>query len=326
MTIASQGLNGFSNLAANLLSGAASLSQSRKGDLITCLRQTNTDCRCEICQSTYENYNTAVNLLEKFILKTMPDRRFTPANVTPGHIKALEHWLLDNGKSPNYCAQTMRSLKALFGRLNRRGSELFAQVRTSPYPTEKRAVNEEVIHQIATDDEVTDTRVACARDIFMVCFLCMGMPLIDAAHLRKSQLRDGRITYYRHKTHHSVTVTVEKELQKLLDRLTPRNSDFLLPILSGNDESQYMQQYRRFYQHYMRCLKRLSARISPDCRLTSYTPRHTWASIAHRKGIDTNTISQALAHANTQVTRVYINDICNEQLQNANKIVISAVK
>ena len=63
-----------------------------------------------------------------------------------------------------------------------------------------------------------------------------------------------------------------------------------------------------------------------ESNLTSYTPRHSWASIAHKKGIYINVISQALGHSNTKTTSIYIKEIENEQLEQANKIVISAIK
>lgn len=295
-------------------------------EIVSQLRQTIAETRGEYSQSTCENYVTAVNSLEKYLNQTEPCQLLTPSTVTPGQIKAFELWMLDSGLKPNYVAQQLRSLRALINRINNRGKELFGKVRTSPYPTAKRAVDEETIHKIAALKLPHCSREAFARDIFVFCFLCMGIPLIDAVYLKKSQIKDKIITYFRHKTRIMVRVKVADELQEIINRISPVDSDYLLPILHGNDEQQHKQQYRRFYQKYMRELKKLSAMMQLENNLTSYTPRHSWASIAHKKGIYINVISQALGHSNTKTTSIYIKEIENEQLEQANKIVISAIK
>lgn len=295
-------------------------------EIVNQLRQTIAETRGEYAQSTCENYITAVNSLEKFLCQTMPCQLLTPYTITSGHVKAFELWMLDSGLKPNYVSQQMRSLRALINRINNRGKELFARVRTTPYPTAKRAVDEVTIHKIASLKLPRFSRLAFARDIFIFCFLCMGIPLIDAVYLKKSQIKDKIITYYRHKTHRMVNINITDELLEITNHLHHTNSDYLLPVLKGNDERMHMQQYRHFYQRYMRSLRKLSSMMELDTNITSYTPRHTWASIAFKKGIDINTISQALAHSNTTITNVYIKEICNEQLMEANKIVISAIK
>lgn len=295
-------------------------------EIVSQLRQTIAETRGEYSQSTCENYVTAVNSLEKYLNQTEPCQLLTPSTVTPGQIKAFELWMLDSGLKPNYVAQQLRSLRALINRINNRGKELFGKVRTSPYPTAKRAVDEETIHKIAALKLPHCSREAFARDIFVFCFLCMGIPLIDAVYLKKSQIKDKIITYYRHKTHRMVNINVTDELQEITNHLPITDSDYLLPVLKGTDERAHMLQYHRFYQRYMHTLRRLSRMMELDTPLTSYTPRHSWASIAFKKGIDINTISQALGHSNTTITSVYIKEICNEQLGEANKIVISAIK
>lgn len=299
---------------------------TQETELVYQLRQTISKTCGEYARSTRENYITAVNALEKFLTQSMPRKLLTPETLTAGQVKSFELWMLDGGHNPNYVAQIMSSLRAVINRINNQGKELFARVRTSPYPTAKRAVDEETIKRMENLKLSVSSGIAQARDIFMVCFLGMGIPLIDAVYLQKKQLKDGIITYFRHKTRIMVRVKVADELQEIINRISPVDSDYLLPILHGNDEQQHKQQYRRFYQKYMRELKKLSAMMQLESNLTSYTPRHSWASIAHKKGIYINVISQALGHSNTKTTSIYIKEIENEQLEQANKIVISAIK
>ena len=164
-----------------------------------------------------------------------------------------------------------------------------------------------------------------ARNVFLFCFYGMGIPLIDAVMLRKSQLSNNEITYRRHKTGRMVTIPVSKELKQLLNRLTPKHSPYLLPVLTTTDRIEAKRQYRRFYQRYMRALTKLEILLCADCHLTSYTPRHSWASIAYKNGININIIAQALGHSNTNTTYSYIQEINNFMLESANNIVTKAV-
>jgi len=76
----------------------------------------------------------------------------------------------------------------------------------------------------------------------------------------------------------------------------------------------------------MRALRGISIKIGGTHRLTSYTPRHSWASIAYQKGVNINVIARALGHANANITLIYIKEISDPQLENANHIVMQAIQ
>jgi integrase len=294
--------------------------------LISLLRQTINETKHQCKPSTYKNKVTAVNTFQRFLAETM--HAFGPITIdslTPEVIKSFEQWALNEGQKPNYISLHMRCLRTLINQINGRGTVLFKNVCTANRQTEKRAVGEETIRHIRELALPSNTNAALARDIFLFCFYGMGIPLVDAVMLKKSQLHDGHIIYNRHKTNRMVKVPVCKELQQLLERLSPSDSPYLLPVLS-NDRTDNMRQYKSFYQRYMRGLKCIARQIGQDCKLTSYTPRHSWASIAYKNGVNINNIAQALGHANTNITYLYIKELSCWQLETANKIVMQAVQ
>ncbi len=292
--------------------------------LVTTLRSQVETMRLQSSASTHKNRVTAVNTFERFVCAT--NTPVTIRSLTPDHIKAFERWALDEGMSPGYVALHMRSLRALFNHLDGRGSLLFKHVRTANCQTQKRAVSEATIRQIRELPLPDRSSQALARDIFLFCFFGMGIPLIDAVRLKKSQLIDGHITYRRQKTGRMVRIKVGKELIKLINQLSPPDSPYLLPVLSTTDKTVIPQQYRRFYQRYMRALSKISQQIGLDHHLTSYTPRHSWASIAYKLNGNVNTIAQALGHANANITYAYIKEIGNKQLEQVNELVMQAVQ
>lgn len=294
--------------------------------LIDMLRHAINETQSQCKPSTRKNKVTAVNTLQQFLREK--EHVFGPItidNFTPDVLKAFERWALDEGQKPNYVALHMRCLRSLINRINGRGNELFKHVRTTNCQTKKRAVSEDAIKQIRQLKLKEGTSLDMARDIFLFCFHGMGIPLIDGVMLKKSQLTNNEITYRRHKTGRMVTIPVSKELKQLLNRLTPKHSPYLLPILTAENSTEAKRQYRQFYQRYMRALKKLETLLDTDCHLTSYTPRHSWASIAYKNGVNINIIAQALGHSNTNTTYSYIQEINNFMLESANSIVTKAV-
>ena len=151
----------------------------------------------------------------------------------------------------------------------------------------------------------------------MLCLLTQGMPFIDLAHLKKEQISEGRIFYYRHKTRCLATPLILPEAEEILRRNQADDSSYLLPILTTNNPKQIELQYKGFLQKYNRALNKLAKMIGPEVKLSSYVARHTWASIAHEIGISDNVISQALAHKDTSTTKAYMKRICDNKLDQA---------
>ena len=297
---------------------------SKTSQLIERLRKEIDAARSQCSYSTHKNRITAVNFFELYI-KDAKLGRITLKHLTPELIKALERWALDKGYKPGYVALHMRCLRSLINRINGRGNELFRNIHTANCQTEKRAVSEDTIKQIRQLQLPANSNLALARDIFLFCFCGMGIPLIDAVMLKKSQLHDGHLIYNRRKTNRMVKIPICHELQQVIERLSSKNSPCLLPVITGNGTDK-MRQYKSFYQRYMRSLAKIEKMINSDCHLTSYTPRHSWASIAYKQGISINEIAQALGHSNANITYHYVMELSSLQLAIANNKVLMAVQ
>ena len=76
---------------------------------------------------------------------------------------------------------------------------------------------------------------------------------------------------------------------------------------------------------YNHSLKTLAKKAKVTSRLTSYTARHTWASVAFSSNVDLPVISKALGHTNTQTTLTYIKEINDFRLDEANKRIVNMI-
>lgn len=275
--------------------------------------------------STVKNNRTAVNCLERFMTERGCSLKLAFTDLTPDMMKSFETWHLEHGMKVSYSAQNMRCLRAMLNRIAGPAGNLFGDVRTSNCQTEKRALGEDTLRQIAGMDLSGNTDVMLARDLFMASFYGMGIPLIDLLNIRKSQCHNGHVTYYRRKTHRKVEIEVCPEMQYVIDRYADDSSPFLFPVLTKTDSVESMKEYRRFYQRYSYALGKVARRIGDDVHLTSYMARHSWASIAYKNSVSVNDIAQALGHSNAKITYAYIKDIDISHLSKANSIVVAAI-
>ena len=70
-----------------------------------------------------------------------------------------------------------------------------------------------------------------ARDMFLMSFYLRGMSFIDMAFLKKTDLKNGYITYRRRKTGPQLIIEWAKEIKMILDKYPKNKSDYLLPVI-----------------------------------------------------------------------------------------------
>lgn len=301
----------------------------RRMPLIERLRREINEASLACSSSTTTNRNTAVNALERFFDEKLGGgSRITARTLTADHLKGFELWHVERHLTANYCSCNMSNLRALLNRMEKetggreRVRQLFRNVRTRRMPAQaKKAESREHIRKFAELETTAGSSMELSKDVFLLSVMLQGMPPIDLAFLTRRQLKDGRIVYNRHKTQCIARPEVTAEAMRIIEKYSRGNSRYLLPIITSDDPKTAEHQYRQFRQRHNRNLRKLASRIAPDCKLTSYTPRHTWASTAHMLGISDNEISQALAHTNTTTTQEYLSSICDEALDRNGRMV-----
>lgn len=253
---------------------------------------------------------------------------------TPERLKEYEDWLAGQQSSPNTISTYMRTLQAVYNRWMSPGIEgynpvLFKDVYTKVESRTKRALTAEQMEQLRnTDFSVLTLRQQQVLTYFLLMFMLRGMPFIDLAHLRKSDLRNRRITYRRHKTGKLMVVDVPPDAMRLLQKYRDKtDSEYLFPLLHGG---LFMEEHHHRYQetlrHFNRELARLMKQLLPGVSVSSYTVNHTWATLAYHSGVPVGLISQSLGHSSIRVTMTYLKPFDAEVIDRINRQVISLVK
>lgn len=273
---------------------------------------------------TASNYLTAVRSWSKFIAS---DWRFSEMDAPT--MEKYQRWLCNKGICMNTVSAYMRALRTLynratFGKLQEDGVDLhpFAKVFTGRAKTVKRSISELEIQRLRSLVLLSNSSLALARDIFLFSFYAMGMPFVDIAYLKKEQVQDGFIQYARHKTGQRISVAVEAPMLEIINRYENPRSDYVFPILTEQKPELLHRQYQRSLRRYNYSLKRLSDMINSSRPLSSYVVRHSWASLAYLHHIDIGLIGKALGHTKASTTLLYIKNLFDPDLADANHSLI----
>ena len=145
-----------------------------------------------------------------------------------------EAWLKANGNCPNTISFYMRILRAVYNRaVEKEVTEQkfpFKHVYTGIDKTVKRAVPLKTIKRIKELDLKMKPHLDYARDMFLFSFYTRGMSFVDMAYLKKSDLKNGILTYRRRKTGQQLTVKWEKYMEEIVAKYESHSiMQYLLP-------------------------------------------------------------------------------------------------
>ena len=145
------------------------------------------------------------------------------------------------------------------------------------------------------------------------------MAFVDMVLLKKSDIRNGVLTYSRHKSKQLIRIAVTPQMQELMARYTTEG-EYVFPIVSDTYSSEY-KQYRLALGRINRHLKKIAAMVDLEVSLTTYTARHTWATLARDYGAPISVISAGLGHTSEEMTRIYLKEFDVSQLDKVDSMV-----
>lgn len=278
--------------------------------------------------ATARSYKSALKRLTLFTR----NEKITFVELTPSLLKGYEQHLYADGCKRNSVSLYMRMLRSICNQARRLGiadfqAGLFDEVFTGTESCRKRAVSPDIIRRLYEFDLDAETSaLRFSRDMFLLSFYLRGIPFVDLAHLRKSDLGKNLLTYRRSKTGRELTVSLEPCALAILRKyaLLAEGSPYLLPIITcigKNEYGQYQSALRLYNYHLGRISKLMGLKES----LTSYVARHSWATAAYREGIPVAVISESLGHSSEKVTYNYLASFDNRTLKRANRKVIALI-
>lgn len=240
-------------------------------------------------------------------------------------VKKYELYLFKTGISPNTICYYMRNFRTIYNYALAEGhiwenEYPFKHVHTKPCQTVKRALSQEQMRKITSLSLTTGSKIDLARDIFLFSFYSRGMSFVDIIFLKKKQIKNGIISYSRHKINQQLEIGLTTPLKKLIRKYT-NQSEYLFPQITETDYIKAYKQYKAVLRSINRQLKKIAKLIDTDVALTTYVARHTWATLAKESGVPTAIISEGLGHTSENTTRIYLKQFDRKIIDKFNQIV-----
>ena len=281
--------------------------------VVTFMKQVATGLQVEGNFGTAHVYRSSLNAIIAYCGKA----DFTFEEVSPEWLKGFEIHLRSRGCSWNTVSTYLRTFRAVY---------------TGTRADHKRALGDEDMKKVFVKLSRTSgvsLAVYQAQELFILMFLLRGMPFVDLAYLRKSDLRDNVITYRRRKTGRPLSVTLTAEAMILVKKYINRDptSPYLFPLLKSREGTkEAYREYQLALRSFNQQLMLLGELLGLSDKLSSYTARHTWATTAYYCEIHPGIISEAMGHSSITVTETYLKPFRSKKIDEANKQVLDFVK
>lgn len=273
---------------------------------------------------TAETYKATLNSFKKF----RDDEDIMLDCINSEIMETYEAWHHNRGVAPNTISFYTRILRAVYNRAVENdiieNRNPFKHVYTGVDKTVKRALPLSVIKKIKALDLSSVPALDFARDMFLMSFYLRGMSFIDMAFLKKTDLKNGYITYRRHKTGQRLTIEWTKEMQMILDRYPENSSGYLLLIIRKAETNERCT-YRNVGYNINYNLKKIASMVGVTIPLTLYVARHSWASAAKAKGIPISVISEGMGHDSEATTQIYLASLDTSVVDKANSLILKSL-
>ena len=235
--------------------------------------------------------------------------------------KHCERFWISNGKSYSSVSIYFRTLKCILNRAVRDG---ILKESSFPFGKNKYEIPEghgrklaltlpEIKRVMSFQDSTNELEEF--RDLWFFSYLCNGINFMDLLFLQYSNIVDGEICFIRSKTSrttkHSkeIRATITPEMWDIIHKWGNPNvspQTYIFKYAKGDEDAfEKIRLVRRIVTKCNRKLKKI-AQGTGIAQLTTYTARHSFATVLKRGGAKTSYISESLGHSNLAVTENYL--------------------
>ena len=270
-----------------------------------------------------DNYKTVLNSIERFAGERIPYK-----SVTVSWVERYTEYLRREGKAQATISIRLRTLRAILN-----NALALGLIRPAEYPFgrgkyeirsgagRKMALTIEQIGKIARYTDENSTANIKYRDYWMFLYLCNGINVADFIQLRYMDIIDGEIYFKRQKTLNTsrtlkdIRVIVTEPMAEIIKRWgnPPYPNNYIFPHLTGDETP---LELKRKTQYLTRLINRAMAHIAEQLEIphiSTYTARHSFATVLKRSGANIAYISESLGHSSQRTTENYLSSFEREE-------------
>lgn len=152
------------------------------------------------------------------------------------------------------------------------------------------------------------------KDLWMFTYLCNGINPTDMLKLKYSDIVDGEIRFVRQKTERTtknrkeICAVVSPQLQAIIDKWgnKPLPENYIFPYLKGGETAIEKKAITRdVVKRINKRMKLIGGELGIG-NITTYTARHSFATVLKRSGANISYISESLGHTDQRTTEAYL--------------------
>ena len=266
--------------------------------------------------NSYYRYRSTLHGLERF-----GGRKIFFEMISIRWLRLCEKFWLGEGMNNTTINIYMKTLQSIFNSALDDGA-----IRASEYPfgkngyripppsSRKMALTKKQIDEIRLWKG--DKEIEYWRDMWMFSYLCNGINFRDMLFLKYKNIADGEISYIRAKTANSqkqcrvIRATVTPLMEEIMARsgkgVEGEPENFIFRFAKGNETPlEVSTMVRKAIASCNGAMKALAADLGIPA-FSTYTARHSFATVLMKSGTDISFISESLGHASIAMTETYL--------------------
>lgn len=272
-------------------------------------------CLNEGRMNSYYRFRTTLRALQKFA----PETRLSDVN--PDFLQRFERNLFRRGLSCTSVHIYMKTLKSALhdavdaGAFEQNDFPFGSRRYEPPQPSQRKTAltREQIAAVIAFRGSKSLEQY---RDLWLFSYLCNGINFRDMLFLKYNNIHDSEVIFTRAKTRHTlgdsrkIHAYLTPEMLSIIKRRgnSPHASrdPFIFPYAhEGMTPLEISNMVRRVTSLTNKALKQIADKLNIP-PFTTYTARHSFATILKRQGIDLTYISECLGHSSLATTEIYL--------------------
>ena len=265
---------------------------------------------------SYLYYKDALKSIEQFAGARIPFE-----SITVDWLRKYEKCLLNMGRSYTTVGMYCRALRCITNEGRKAGI-----IKDSQYPfgtgkyeiptgqSRKLALTIQQIKSIVTFTDGSEATEKY-RDLWFFSYLCNGINFADLLTLKYSNIRNGEICFLRTKTIRTskvkkeVCAVITSEMQAIINKWGTKpqhQNNYIFPYLKGNETPMGKKLAIQYLtKHCNKRMKKIGKAIGIE-GISTYTARHSYATVLKRSGANIAYISESLGHNDLKTTENYL--------------------
>lgn len=284
--------------------------------------------------SLHENHQIGTMSIYKWTLvaiNKLMGKNILLTDITVEWLQSFERKALKNNNSYTTIGMYLRNVRYILGVGKKQGIITENQY---PFGRDKYIIPVSESRKIALSIDDIKAIINCKdlsptteryRDLWLFSYYMSGANFADILRLKYSNIQDGEISFYRQKTYNNsrikkpIQVFITPEMKVIIQKWGNTNKsseNYIFPHLKG-DETPEEEKTRilTFIGNCNKNMKIIAKKLKINKSISTYTARHTYASVLKLRGANIAYISESLGHKDLKTTEHYLASFGKEERQ-----------